>query len=73
MSAFAARNARMTSVARCPVACPVGIPSTTMNVAQQGPTWPARGPNWDGTLPVSRDHVRTRAEVKPTWFGGRHE
>lgn len=73
MNAFATRNARLTAVAVCPVGCPVAIPTTTMNTAQQRPTCAARGSNWDGTLPVSRDHFPTPVEAKPTWSGGRHE
>jgi hypothetical protein len=73
MSAVIARNARLTTVARCPVACPVAVPLTTMNTVQQGRTCAAEGPNWDGTLPVSRDHSPARAEANPSRSGGRHE
>ena len=73
MNAFATRNTRLTTVAMCPVACPVAVPLTTMNTVQQGRSCAARGSNWDGTLPVSRDHLPTRAAASPSWSGGRHE
>ena len=73
MSAAIARNTRLTTVAMCPVGCPVAVPLTTMNTAGQGRSRTAHGPNWDGTLPVSRDHYPTRAEANPSWSGGRHE
>ena len=67
------RNTRLTTVATCPVGCPVAVPLTTMNTAQQGPDCAAHRSNWDGTRPVSRDHFPTRAEAKPSWSGGCHE
>lgn len=73
MNAFATRNTRLTTVVMCPVACPVAVPLTTMKTVQQGRSCAARGSNWDGTLPVSRDHFPTRVAVSPRWPGGRHE
>lgn len=73
MNAFATRNTRLTTVTMCPVACPVAVPLTTMNTVQQGRSGAAQGSNWDGTLPVSRDHIPTRAEADPGLSGGRHE
>lgn len=65
MNAATARNTRPTSVARCPIACPIAVPLTTMNTAQQGRNGAAQGSNWDGTLPVFRDHSPTRAAGHP--------
>ncbi len=73
MNVTTARNTRLTTVAICPVACPVAVPLTTMNTAGQGRSCAAPGSNWDGTLPVSRDHFPTRAEANPNWSGGHHE
>jgi hypothetical protein len=73
MTATTAQNTHLTTVALCPVACPVTVPLTTTNTAQQGRNGAAKGANWDGTLPVSRDHFPTRAEANPSWSGGRHE
>jgi len=73
MSATTARSTCLTTVVMCPVACPVAVPLTTMNTVQQGRSCAAQGSNWDGTLPVSRDHFPTRAEATPGWSGGRHE
>lgn len=65
MNTLAARNTRLTSVAMCPIACPVAIPLTTMNTPGQGRNGAAQGSNWDGTLPVFRDHSPTRAAGRP--------
>ena len=73
MNAAIARNARLTTDVMCPVGCPVAVPLTTMNTVQQGRSCAAAGSNWDGTLPVSRDHFPTRAEADPGLSGGRHE
>jgi hypothetical protein len=73
MNAFATRNTRMTTVARCPVGCPVTVPLTTMNTVQQGRSGAAEGSKWDGTLPVSRDQLHTRAEASRSRSGGCHE
>jgi hypothetical protein len=73
MTATTARNVGLTTVAICPIACPVAVPLTTMNTAQQGRSCAATGSNWDGTLPVSRDHFPIRVAASPGWSGGRHE
>ncbi len=68
MNSFATRNTLLTTVAMCPVGCPVAIPLTTMNTAQQGRGNAAQGPHWDGTLPVSRDHLPTcGSQSQPIW------
>lgn len=73
MNATIARSTRLTTVAICPVACPVAVPVTTMNTAGQGRKCATPGANWDGTLPIFRDHFPTRAEANTNWSGGRHE
>jgi len=73
MRVVIARNACLTTVAMCPVGCPVAVPLTTMNTAGQGRKCAAPGSNWDGTLPVFRDHFPTCAEANLNWSGGRHE
>jgi hypothetical protein len=73
MNAATARTTRLTTVAMCPIACPVAVPVTTMNTVQQGRNGAAQGPNWDGTLPDSRDHIPACGPASPRWSGGRHE
>jgi hypothetical protein len=73
MNAVIVRNARLTTVAMCPIACPVTVPVTTVNTIQQGRNGAALSPNWDGTLPVFRDHFPNCATADISRVGGRHE
>ena len=69
MNRLDARNDRLRGV----TACPVAIPVTTMKTSPQGQSCAALSPNWDGTLPVSKDYFPIRAEALASRSGGSHE